>query len=382
MSRTRKVGIGIVAVLLVVIAVLVGSGCYLSNLLRDGGLVPDHDDPELTLQVAAIGEGQVTLRITSDTDKKGDWRREGLYGLEGETGYDQVGAILEVTNEQVVRELIPLSGDLKIGDAVRMDGSVFPGDPREAFELPFDEVFFSSPPLGDFPAWLVDGSSDTWVIFVHGKGADRREAFRVLPTLAELGLPTLIIAYRNDEELPPDPDHGFYHYGQTEWRDLEGAATYAVEHGAERLILVGYSMGGAIVTSFLYQSELAERVDGVILDAPMIDFGATVDLGARLKGYPQLFSTLGKALAGFRFDVDWGELDYLKRTDELDVPILLFHGGEDQTVPVETSEELADARPDIVEYIHVADARHVRSWNLGPAAYEKAVFDFLRRLVQ
>ncbi|MCK4828870.1 alpha/beta hydrolase, partial [bacterium] len=66
--------------------------------------------------------------------------------------------------------------------------------------------------------------------------------------------------------------------GLTEWKDLEGAAKYAAERGAEKLILVGYSMGGAIVTNFLYRSPLAGKVLGAILDAPMLDLNATIDL--------------------------------------------------------------------------------------------------------
>ena len=74
-------------------------------------------------------------------------------------------------------------------------------------------------------------------------------------------------------EEPPSPD-GFHWYGLTEWEDLEGAARFSFEHGAEDLILVGYSMRGAIVTNFLYQSSVAKNVRGVILDAPMLDLNA------------------------------------------------------------------------------------------------------------
>ena len=380
MRRAKKIGIAIVALLIVAIAVLVGGGCYVSGQLKSGGLVPDHEDPELDLRVVAVGEGRVTLGVTSETDEDGDWSRDGILGLEWDGGYARLGAILEVSDKQVSREYTPINGTLRTGDMARVDGYAFPDDPQEAFGLPFEEVSFSSP-LGDFPAWFVNGSGNTWVIFVHGKGADRRESLRILPTLAELGLPSLVITYRNDENLPENPD-GYHRYGQTEWEDLQGAASYAIERGAEELILVGYSMGGAIVTNFLYQSPIADKVRGAILDAPMLDFGATVDLGASEKGYPSLVSALAKAFAGFRFDIDWGELDYLKRIDELAVPILLFHGDADTTVPVETSDSLARARPDIVRYILVADTEHVRSWNTDRQAYESAVRDFLLTLIK
>ena len=368
------------AVLIAAIVVFVGGGWYLSNLVKDGGLVPEHDEPEFDLEVLAVGEGQVTLGVTSDTDEEGDWRRNGIWGLERKTGYDQVGAILDLTDEYVVRELITVGEGPKIGELVRLDSYAFQNDPDYALGIPFEEVHFTSP-LGDFPAWLVRGSADVWAIFVHGKGADRREALRILPALTEAGLTSLIITYRNDEDTPMDPT-GFYGYGRTERIDLEAAANFALGNGAQYIVLVGYSMGGAIVASFLYESSLAERVSGVILDAPMLDFGATVDLGAREKGYPGLFSTVAKAFTGIRFDVDWEALDYSRRADELDVPILLFHGDDDDTVPVETSDGLSSARPDLVSYVRVADTGHVNSWNADQIAYEQAVDEFLSGLLE
>ena len=380
MRRAKKLGIAIASVLLVAFVIVAVGGWYLSNLLRDGGLVPDYEDPEFDLELVSIGGGRVTLRTTSETDEDGDWEGRGTFGLEWDEGYAQVGRILQLGEEQVVREYLPLTGDPGAGEMVRLDGFAFPDDPEKAFGLPFEEVSYSSP-LGNFPAWLVEGSAETWVIFVHGKSAERREALRMLPTVARLGLPALIITYRNGEDLPADPS-GFHRYGLTEWRDLEGAANYAIERGAASLILVGYSMGGAIVTSFLYESPLAPKVRGAILDAPMLDFSRTVDLGASEKGYPQILSSLAKAFAGFRFDIDWGKIDYLERADELHLPILLFHGDADTTVPVETSDALAEARPDIVEYVLVGATRHVRAWNTDPAAYEARVHEFLLDLTQ
>ncbi len=390
MGRWKKVALAMAAVLLVAVVVVAVAGWYLSNLLRDGGLVPEHDDPEYDLVVVAVNEGTVTLRTTSDSDEDGDWWRTGLWGLEWDSDYVQVGAVLEHTDDRVIREFFvparpPDSGPPPeitppVGEKVRLDSFAFSGDPWVALGLVFEEVFYSSP-LGEFPAWLTRGTSDTWAIFVHGKGSDQREALRMLPTVAAAGLPALVITYRNDEDLPEDPD-GYYAYGLTEWADLEAAAEYAIENGAKKLVLVGYSMGGGIVTNFLYQSSLADRVVGAILDAPMLDFSRTVDLGAREDGYPQIFASLAKVFAGFRFDLDWDKLDYLARVEELDTPILLFHGDEDDIVPVETSDALAEARPDIVTYVRVAGARHVRAWNTEGDAYEAAVAEFLQGLAR
>jgi len=362
--------------LLAVAALLVGGWCY-SDALKDGALVPDRETPKLDLEVTAVDREAITLHVTEDTDKDGDWRKKGVFGLEWEGGYGQVGAIQEFDDQHVVRQYKPVRGTPKVGDRVRLDSFAFAGDPAQAFGLPFEEVRFTSP-LGDFPAWFVSGPRDTWMIFVHGRGADREEALRVLPTFARLGFPSLIITYRNDVETPSSPD-GFYRYGETEWQDLQGAAEYAIQHGARNLVLVGYSMGGGIVLNFLYQSQISDRVVAAILDAPMLDFDATVDWGARNRFAPGLLMAVAKKIAALRFHVRWDKLDYLKRVGQLRVPILIFHGDADDAIPVDTSDALASARPDIVTYVRVPGAGHVRSWNADPEAYENALRTFLAR---
>ena len=381
--RRKTTAFVLVAFVLVTIAVLMGGGWYVSEKIREGALEPNSDIRPRDLEVVDLGEDSVTLRVTPHTDND-DWRGDGIWGLRWKGGFAQLGEILKINEQQVVRKFFPLIGNLKRGEMVQLDAFPFPDDPQKAFGLVTRKVSFSYP-LGGFPAWFINGSRNTWVIFVHGKrDAPPRKALRsypILPLVAGLGLPSLLISYRNDVDAPASPDR-YHWYGLTEWKDLEGAAKFAIEHGAEKFILVGYSMGGAIVMSFLYRSPLAGKVRGAILDAPMLDLNTNIDFGAHLLGLPSVLTSLGKFIAGIRFNIDWKDLDYLSRANELRVPILLFHGDDDRTVPVETSGALANARPNIVSYHRVSDATHIRSWNMNPTAYETAVRDFLLNLIQ
>ena len=47
---------------------------------------------------------------------------------------------------------------------------------------------------------------------------------------------------------------------------------HAVQRGAREILLVGWSMGGAIVLQTLSRSWLADHVTHVVLDAPVIDW--------------------------------------------------------------------------------------------------------------
>ena len=106
---------------------------------------------------------------------------------------------------------------------------------------------------------MTRGGGATWAIVVHGRGATRQEGLRILPTLTNLGMTAMVITYRNDRESIHDPN-GQYGYGATEWPDLQAAVDYALAHGARDVVLYGYSLGGAITTSFLEHSDRASRV--------------------------------------------------------------------------------------------------------------------------
>jgi pimeloyl-ACP methyl ester carboxylesterase len=238
-------------------------------------------------------------------------------------------------------------------------------------------------PLGDYESWFFPGTRSTWVLLLHGNTPDRLDMAKLLPALQAEGYPVLLVSLRNDPGAPEDPS-GMMRYGATEWMDLEAAVSYAVGQGSSGVVLFGPSMGGGVVMSFLEHSSSASDVRAVVLDSPMLDFGRTVDFQASQESLPILGLSVprtlvatAKWLASVRFGVEWSDLDYLTSTDELGVPILVFHGTEDSDVPIATSHELARARPDLVTLDEVDGATHLTSWNAGPAAYERQLIGFL-----
>ena len=255
-------------------------------------------------------------------------------------------------------------------------------DPLTEHGLEFENVVYQSD-LGAMPAWHLPGATDNWVILVHGKGANLQETLRVLPTIAVAGYHALAIEYRNDPGTAGDPS-GEYAYRLTEWADVESAVEFALAHGADRLVLFGYSMGGGIVTNFILSSELGSEIDAIVLDAPMLNFEATIDHGGDHSSLPLIglpvprsLTNVAKTLANIRFDIDWDSMDYLAKADELGVPILVFHGTDDDRVPLKTSSKLAALRPDLVTLEIFEGAAHVRSWDADPDRYERTLATFL-----
>ena len=110
------------------------------------------------------------------------------------------------------------------------------------------------------------------------------------------------------------------------------------------VVLGGFSTGGAVVMSYLERSDVTNAVVGVVLDAPNIDFGTTVDHNAAARTLPVVglpvpptLTWVAKTIGSLRFGVDWGDINYVSRAEELDVPILILHGTDDASVPIGTS---------------------------------------------
>src|SRR5690606_31125019 len=156
----------------------------------------------------------------------------GSYGLwfDGDSGHLKVGEVLDSTAAGVTRELIAIDhGEPRAGMRCRFSGWFYL-DPAE-LGMTFTEVLIEAP-IGAAPAWLIPTPKDgnRWVINVHGRGVDRREALRAVPVFAEAGYTSLLVSYRNDGVAPPSSD-GYYSLGDTEWEDIDAAIAYAIEHG-------------------------------------------------------------------------------------------------------------------------------------------------------
>src|SRR5690606_2383900 len=145
--------------------------------------------------------------------------------------------------------------------------------------------------------------------------------------------------------------------------------------------------GGATVLQAATRSPLFEHVRGVALDSPVIDWVTTLDAIAGEMGMPRIARALtfaamsaswGGWITGKREPINLARLDFVTRAHELDVPILLLHSDEDGYVPVDGSEALAAARPDIVTFDRWSVARHTKLWNYDRERWELSMRQWLR----
>lgn len=366
-------------------------GWVLANGLRNSALRVQEPTSGDGLAVRALSGGTITVEAAAPLQELG---HPGVMGLRWDGGYGQMSDLTEVTTDRLTRMFQLIEGDLppicptgpvEECPQVYPEGYAFPNDPGDV-DLPFEETAYQSP-LGPMGAWLVPAEGDTWAIHVHGWTANRREAIRLLRPLHRTGVTSMVIDYRNDPGAPTDPS-GHYRFGLNEWEDVEAAVDHALEAGASKIVCVGYSTGAAHVMSFLEQSELSSRVEGLVFDAPNVILAETVRYGTKDLKIPwlgvrasPLLIEFGMWIADLRWSIDWERTNYVQRSEEIvRVPALVFHGTSDSRVPISTSRQLEARLPDLVRLEEFQAAGHVMSWNANPERYESALAAFIEGL--
>jgi len=373
------IGAGVVALALVTtVAAAVASVVVARRVVE----VPRRRDEDI--RILSVTGPTITLSLTDDTRVPG---RYGLFFHQG-AGHLRIGDILSMDDTTVTRQLVAVDfGDVATATRARFSGWFYQS-PRE-LDVPVEDVDIATP-LGSAPAWLVPAESptDRWVIQVHGRGVTRAETIRAVPVFRAAGYTSLLISYRNDG-IAPDSEDRRYALGGTEWRDVEAALDFAVEHGAASIVLMGWSMGGATSLQAAFLSKHRDRIRGLVLDSPVVDWRSVLDFQAAAMSVPPAIrgsvlrligSEWGGPFTGQAQPIDLDALDLVTRAQELVAPTLILHSANDGYVPADASRALSLLRPDIVSYDEFTVARHAKLWNYDEPRWNRAISDWLAAL--
>ncbi|MCX8455273.1 MULTISPECIES: S9 family peptidase [Paenarthrobacter] len=342
-------------------------------------------DQEVLAVIQGDAGPQVILAATPDTTV------DGVYSLffDNGKGHARIGRIVSYSpaEQTVLREVEEVySGNLSEARRGWWSGAAY--HHPSAIGVAADEVEIEVEG-GTAPAWLIRAeaaaTAPVWAIMVHGRGATRMECLRAVRTAKELGLDSLLVSYRNDG-LAPSALDGRYGLGSTEWRDVEAAIGYALDHGAREVVLFGWSMGGAISLQAADLSKHRQRIRALVLDAPVINWVNVMAHHAQVNRIPynvgrygqlMLGHPLGRRLTGLAAPVNLKAMDWEARAVELRTPTLLIHSVDDEYVPFEPSASLAEKNPDMVTFEAFHGSRHTKEWNVDPEKWERMVRSWL-----
>ncbi|WP_416395117.1 MULTISPECIES: alpha/beta hydrolase family protein [unclassified Curtobacterium] len=380
---------GLVAVGAGVAAAVVGTavvGGFVAGIARMV-VTPDRKRTErVPIHAVDTVSRTVTLERTADTELQG---RYSLW-FGGGTGHMRVGEVLGTTNTTVTRRIIAIdAGDPTAARRGRWGGWFYltPGE----LDVPVEDVDVPTP-NGPAPAWVIraDDPDAPWAVLVHGRGVTRAETIRAVPVFRAAGYSVVLASWRNDGVAPRSVD-GRYGLGSTEWEDIDAVLRWLSGRGATSVVLMGWSMGGAVVLQTLVRSAFADLVDGVVLESPVVDWHAVLKAQSQLLRLPRpvrkvaerlLRTPVLHRLTGLAQPVDLRQLDMVARADELHVPILLMHSDDDGFVPSSASHALAEARPDIVRLEVQTTARHTKLWNHDADWFDARILAWLTEVVQ
>jgi len=365
--------VGILLILAVSLAVVLARRVVLPRTIK-------------TVRVHAVSADRVVLTVDAKTVHPGEF---GLW-LDDAGCHLRVGAVRSTDSLTglVERDILAVHGVPPAAGPGRWTGHVFAGP--EQVDTSYRDVLLETEG-GSAPAWLFEppqGDGSVWAVHVHGIRASRITALRSVPIAQERGYTSIVPSFRSDGEGPDTP-LGASTLGYTEWRDVEAALSYAIHHGAQLIVLFGWSMGGQIALQLSEQSAYRERIAGLILIAPVTDWRRVIRNGARRAKLPASVGRLAEwalerrvlsRMVGLRKPIDLDALDW-GASPRVSKPCLVIHSAGDDEVPFVVSRRFEEANRGFVDIAQFPEAAHAWEYNLDAVRFHAVIADWLDHAV-
>lgn len=303
---------------------------------------------------------------------------DGAFTLRWPGGNAQVGA-LRAGGISTWREVLTTTGAIPLGT---LTVSSYPGLSPDAGGT-FDDVLIRSSGR-DVPAWQYGPDAATWMIHVHGVRSNRFHTLWSVPAATAAGFTSLVIAYRGAPDGPKTGRHAGM--GAYEAGDVVAAIEYAASHGAEKIVLSGWSMGASACLLATEHTPHRDRIVGHVLVAPTISWRHVMRSGARRLGLPQWISSvvewtittpLVAQAVGMPVRVDLDALDWATPPARLREPALVFGSRSDTNTPFETLTAFAESNPGLVEMHEVETCIHGWEPNADPDMFRSTLHGWL-----
>lgn len=261
----------------------------------------------------------------------------------------------------------------------------------KAWGLQFEE-FSVRGTAGTLRGWLIPttsarGREAPFLILVHGYGENRVSVyssprlridadipcpFTMEPLVKSLARWANVILY--DQRAHGESEGRLSTFGPGEGEDIHRIVDHLVEEeGAEKIALVGWSMGGAAA---IFEAADDPRVDALVVDSSYAVASDPIENAARRMGYPIWLMTLGKWGARL-LGVDLTKVRPIDQIGRIAQPILIIQGQRDPVVPVEQAQRLQATAPNAQLWI-LPDSGHCEAIARYTEEYVSRVGDVLR----
>ena len=247
---------------------------------------------------------------------------------------------------------------------------------REVRALPYEAVTVTS-----FDGLTLHGNFYEYApgapieLMFHGyRGSAERDLPGGVQRCRKLGRSTFLV----DQRCSGKSDGSTITFGINEHKDCLAWVDFMVKHfGPDvKIILTGISMGASTVL-MAAGHPLPPQVIGVLADCGFSDAGSIIRDVAKKMGLPVKlaypFVKLGAKLYG-HFDLE--ETSALEAMRHCTVPVIFFHGENDDFVPCQMSRDNFAACQSRKRLVTVPGAGHGLSYPVAPAEYLDALRSF------
>lgn len=223
--------------------------------------------------------------------------------------------------------------------------------------LEFQDVTFRASDGVMLHGWFVPGPGEVTWLWFHGNAGNISHRLDNIALLhRRLGVSLFIFDYRGYGRSEGSPsEKGLY-------KDAEAALAYLrtrsdIDQG--KLVLFGRSLGCAVAV----ETATRNQPYAVILESP---FTSSSAMAKRL--YPFL---------PLRFLIT-NRFDSASKIARVHAPLMVVHGSDDRTVPIEVGRELFDAAGELKRFYVIEGADHNDTYVVGGEQYLSALEGFLQ----
>jgi len=225
--------------------------------------------------------------------------------------------------------------------------------------------------------WYAPTHNGAVIIFLHGHANNRTGLLDEAGLFARQGYGVLLYDARN---------HGWSEgtvttLGLNEVRDVQGAVNFVLTQpgvDAARIGVVGHSMGGG--TALLATAQIPE-IDAVIAESAFTSLEDNIRNGVeKLAGLPAFpFAPLVIFWGQQETGVDIRQVRPIESIATLSPrPVLLVHGEQDDTLPVQNSRDLYAAAHDPKALYLIPGAHHADLFEVGGEGYAQRIVAFMQ----
>ncbi|MDP2678790.1 MAG: alpha/beta fold hydrolase [Rhodoferax sp.] len=208
--------------------------------------------------------------------------------------------------------------------------------------------------------WLPHATADApTLLYLHGTFRNLFGNQRKIEALRSAGFSVLAIDYRGwGESSPLTPsEQSILADAQVAWRELT-----MHQPNPKKRVIYGHSMGSAVALDLASRLQNPADYGGLVLESAFTSFTDVAHASGWLASLLNLFNP--------------ERFDSMGKIGRVQAPLLMLHGSQDDTIPIQLGERLFAAANAPKQWVRVEGAAHSDLDQVDPALYQASLQGF------